>query len=166
MMRESHAKADRFKLSSRISHRYKPRNIKLGKARIFFAFKERGKRIPLCTIIPSAIIRVSRLAKNSDAISPHANSGSLVNKSGPGFKPHIISPPRRTAPVPEPGIPRARRGAKEPAAAALFAASQAAQNTYLVNALSPAPVPSYQVPNPYTGMYGYRACCNTCGCTV
>ena len=47
-----------------------------------------------------------------------------------------------------------------------FAASQAAQNTYLVNALSPAPVPSYQVPNPYTGMYGYRACCNTCGCTV
>ena len=47
-----------------------------------------------------------------------------------------------------------------------FAASQTAQNTYLVNALSPAPVPSYQVPNPYTGMYGYRACCNTCGCTV
>ena len=48
-----------------------------------------------------------------------------------------------------------------------FAASQAAQNTYLVNALSPAPVPSYQVPNPYTGMYRYRACCNTgCGCTV
>lgn len=39
-----------------------------------------------------------------------------------------------------------------------FAASQAAQNAYLVSALSPAPVPAYQVPNPYTGMYGYKNC--------
>lgn len=30
-----------------------------------------------------------------------------------------------------------------------FAASQAAQNAYLVNELRPAPVPAYQVPNPY-----------------
>lgn len=41
-----------------------------------------------------------------------------------------------------------------------FAASQAAQNTYLVNQLRPCPVPAYTVPNPY--------CCNTyfggCGC--
>lgn len=40
-----------------------------------------------------------------------------------------------------------------------FAASQAAQNAYLVNELRPAPVPAYNVPNPY--------CCttyfNTCG---
>lgn len=44
-----------------------------------------------------------------------------------------------------------------------FAASQAAQNSYLVSALSPSPIPAYQVPNPYTGAYGYRACgCNTC----
>ena len=33
-----------------------------------------------------------------------------------------------------------------------FAASQAAQNTYLVNELRPCPVPAYNVPNPY--------CCN------
>lgn len=39
-----------------------------------------------------------------------------------------------------------------------FAASQSAQNAYLVAALSPTPVPAYQVPNPYTGAYGYRAC--------
>ena len=34
-----------------------------------------------------------------------------------------------------------------------FAASQAAQNAYLVNELRPCPVPAYTVPNPY--------CCNT-----
>lgn len=44
-----------------------------------------------------------------------------------------------------------------------FAASQAAQNNYLVAALNPPPVPAYQVPNPYTGAYGYRGCCaQTC----
>ena len=35
-----------------------------------------------------------------------------------------------------------------------FAASQAAQNTYLVNELRPAPVPAYPVTNPYVGYYG------------
>lgn len=34
-----------------------------------------------------------------------------------------------------------------------FAASQAAQNAYLVNQLRPCPIPAYTVPNPY--------CCNT-----
>lgn len=34
-----------------------------------------------------------------------------------------------------------------------FAASQAAQNAYLVGELRPCPIPSYNVPNPY--------CCNT-----
>lgn len=38
-----------------------------------------------------------------------------------------------------------------------LAASQAAQNNYLINALNPPPVPSYSVPNPYTGRSG-------CGC--
>lgn len=38
-----------------------------------------------------------------------------------------------------------------------FAASQAAQNTLLINELRPCPVPSYVVPNPYV---------NTCGCNV
>lgn len=40
-----------------------------------------------------------------------------------------------------------------------FAASQAAQNTYLINELRPCPVPAYQVPNPYA----YTATCG-CGC--
>lgn len=44
-----------------------------------------------------------------------------------------------------------------------FAASQAAQNAYLVSALNPSPIPAYQVPNPYTGYYGYRS---GCGCNV
>lgn len=41
-----------------------------------------------------------------------------------------------------------------------FAASQAAQNSYLISALSPTPAPAYVVPNPYTGTYGY----SNCGC--
>lgn len=45
-----------------------------------------------------------------------------------------------------------------------FAASQSAQNAFLINALNPAPVPSYTVPNPYTGAYGYGAFNNGCGC--
>lgn len=38
-----------------------------------------------------------------------------------------------------------------------LAASQAAQNNYLVSALRPSPIPAYQVQNPY--------CCNTNGCS-
>ena len=52
-----------------------------------------------------------------------------------------------------------------------FQASQNAQNSYLaamadaqtaelIRRINPAPVPSYQVPNPYTGCCGY----NNCGC--
>lgn len=41
-----------------------------------------------------------------------------------------------------------------------FAASQQAQNAYLVHTLAPSPNPAYIIPNPYTGNYGY----NTCGC--
>ena len=37
-----------------------------------------------------------------------------------------------------------------------FQASQAAQNTYLINALNPAPIPAYTVPNPNRPA--------TCGC--
>ena len=42
-----------------------------------------------------------------------------------------------------------------------FAASQQAQNAYLVSVLNPTPVPSYQVPNPITGLYGVQqsTCC-------
>ena len=41
-------------------------------------------------------------------------------------------------------------------------ASQAEQNTYLVNALRPCPIPAYDVPNPFC-CYGYQQT-NTCGC--
>ena len=38
-------------------------------------------------------------------------------------------------------------------------ASQAAQNSYLINALNPTPIPAYTVANPYSG---YHNCgCNT-----
>ena len=40
-----------------------------------------------------------------------------------------------------------------------FQASQAAQNSYLINALNPSPVPAYTVPNPYAS---YR----NCGCST
>lgn len=43
-----------------------------------------------------------------------------------------------------------------------FAASQAAQNAYLVNELSPRAVPAYQVPNPYSGYI--NNCYAACGC--
>lgn len=43
-----------------------------------------------------------------------------------------------------------------------FAASQAAQNNYLVNELRPSPVPSYIVPNPYSS-YGFGC---GCGCNA
>lgn len=56
-----------------------------------------------------------------------------------------------------------------------FAASQAAQNTYLVasqadqtakiiNAINPPPIPAYQVPNPYTGVGVSCGCNSGCGC--
>ena len=41
-------------------------------------------------------------------------------------------------------------------------ASQEEQNTYLVNALRPCPIPAYNVPNPFC-CYGYQQA-NTCGC--
>lgn len=44
-----------------------------------------------------------------------------------------------------------------------FAASQQAQNSYLVNALNPSPIPAYTVANPYTGRYGYTS---ACGCSA
>lgn len=45
-----------------------------------------------------------------------------------------------------------------------FAASQAAQNAYLVGELRPAPIPAYTVANPYCGYgYGYPYG-NGCGC--
>ena len=46
-----------------------------------------------------------------------------------------------------------------------LAASQAAQNTYLINALKPAPIPSFPAANLYGGLYGTNGCssCNGTG---
>lgn len=44
-----------------------------------------------------------------------------------------------------------------------LAASQAAQNSYLIGQLRPSPMPAYSVPNPYA--YSGGCCCNSgCGC--
>lgn len=43
-----------------------------------------------------------------------------------------------------------------------LAASQQAQNNYLVNQLRPCPIPAYNVPNPFCCNTGYF--CNSCGC--
>ena len=86
-------------------------------------------------MMATATASAKMLDRNRDEIRPQVNSGSSVNSSGPGFRPHIIRPPRRTAPVPDPGMPSASSGAKAPAAAALLAASEAAMP-------SMAPVPS------------------------
>ena len=46
-----------------------------------------------------------------------------------------------------------------------LAASQAAQNTYLINALKPSPIPSFPAANLYGGLYGSNGCsgCNNGG---
>ena len=43
-----------------------------------------------------------------------------------------------------------------------LAASQAAQNTYLINQLRPCPIPAYSAPNPFCCYTGYVN--NNCGC--
>lgn len=47
-----------------------------------------------------------------------------------------------------------------------FAASQQAQNSYLVNQLRPCPVPSYLTCNPWASQAPYGSCgtCSNCGC--
>ncbi len=46
-----------------------------------------------------------------------------------------------------------------------LAASQSAQNNYLINQLRPCPTPAYITCNPWAASYGYGANCNSgCGC--
>ena len=45
-----------------------------------------------------------------------------------------------------------------------LAASQAAQNNYLIDQLKPCPVPAYITCNPYTSAYGFGVSNNGCGC--
>src|SRR5688572_11494394 len=54
---------------------------------------------------------------------PQTKSGFFSNSSGPGRRPHIMSPPSITAVVADPGIPSVSIGTMAPADAALFAAS-------------------------------------------
>jgi hypothetical protein len=44
------------------------------------------------------------------AMRPHTNCGCSMKRSGPGWSPHTMSPPRSTAAVAEPGMPRASIG--------------------------------------------------------
>ena len=45
-----------------------------------------------------------------------------------------------------------------------LAASQSAQNQYIINALRPMPIPSYQSCNPWAASYGFNNCNTGCGC--
>ena len=47
--------------------------------------------------------------------------------------------------------------------ASQLAASQAAQNNYLISQLRPTPIPAYQSCNPWASG-SYNGCCNGCGC--
>jgi hypothetical protein len=50
------------------------------------------------------------LPRYIEAIRPQTKSLCSTNRSGPGLSPHTISPPKRIAAVPEPGIPSANIG--------------------------------------------------------
>src|SRR5512139_3683033 len=57
------------------------------------------------------------------AMSPQANSGFWVMRSGPGVSPHMRNAARSTAVEADPGSPRERSGTIAPDEAALLAAS-------------------------------------------
>lgn len=59
-----------------------------------------------------------------------------------------------------------RRAASQDRQSALLTNEMATQTTQIINALRhPVAVPAYQVPNPYTGVYGYGCAANAgCGC--
>lgn len=45
-----------------------------------------------------------------------------------------------------------------------LAASQSAQNNYIINALRPMPIPAYASCNPWAASYGFNSCNSGCGC--
>lgn len=45
-----------------------------------------------------------------------------------------------------------------------LAASQTAQNQYIINALRPMPIPAYASCNPWAASYGFNTCNSGCGC--
>src|SRR6267143_259421 len=54
--------------------------------------------------------RPTTLPRYIEAIRPQTKSLCSTNSSGPGLRPHTISPPSRIAAVPEPGMPSASIG--------------------------------------------------------
>src|SRR5215213_5237704 len=68
----------------------------------------------------STTMRPTRLPRYIEAISPQTNSFCSTNSIGPGCRPQISRPPRRTAAVGEPGTPSESIGnnAEVPAACA------------------------------------------------
>jgi len=54
-----------------------------------------------------------------------------MNSIGPGTRPHITIPPRKSAVVGEPGMPNVSIGKSDPVDAALFAVSGAATPSIL-----------------------------------
>jgi hypothetical protein len=65
----------------------------------------------------------ARLPRYMLAISPQANSGFWVIRSGPGRSPQSRNAASSTAVDAEPGMPRVNSGTMAPAEAALLAAS-------------------------------------------
>ncbi len=52
-----------------------------------------------------------------------------------------------------------RRAASQDRQSALLTTAMASQTQQIINAVNPAPIPSYQVPNPNV-YYGCNSCCN------
>jgi hypothetical protein len=60
--------------------------------------------------VVSTSTRPTTLPRYIEAIRPQTKSLCSTNNSGPGLRPHTISPPSRIAAVPEPGMPSASIG--------------------------------------------------------
>ena len=60
--------------------------------------------------VVSTITRPTMLPRYIEAMRPHTKSLCSTKRSGPGFNPHTMRPPRRMAAVPEPGMPSASIG--------------------------------------------------------
>src|SRR4029450_8098344 len=98
--------------------------------------------------VVSTSIRPTTLPRYIEAIRPQTKSLCSTNNSGPGLRPHTISPPSRIAAVPEPGIPSASIGSSADVPEACAAVSGA-------NTPSIRPLPKLDGPSekPFAGLY-------------
>src|SRR5215216_1681812 len=74
--------------------------------------------------VVSTSTRPTTLPRYIEAIRPHTKSLCSTNSSGPGFRPHTISPPSRIAAVPDPGMPKASIGSSAEVPEACAAVSE------------------------------------------